>query len=57
MIERKINTEFGLSSRNNIFSAFSKCTLLKYLTILAKYYIYKNKFYTKNLCISGFEVQ
>ena len=36
---------------------FSKSTqaLLSYLITVAKYYIYKSKFYSKNLCIKGFE--
>ena len=52
---RKINTEVNLSDKIIIHSAFSKCSLLNNLIVLAKYYIYKNKFYKKSLNIRGFE--
>ena len=51
----KINTDVHLSDKNIIFSAFSKCSLLSYLIVSAKYYIYKNKFYNKSINMQGFE--
>ena len=54
-VGEKINTEVNLSDKDIIYSAFSKCSLLNYLIVLAKYYIYKNKFYHKTLNIKGFE--
>ena len=50
----KINTDVHLSDKNIIFSAFS-FKMLNYLIVLAKYYIYKNKFYNKSINIQGFE--
>ena len=54
-VGERINTEVNLSDKDIIYSAFSKCSLLNYLIVLAKYYIYKNKFYHKTLNIKGFE--
>ena len=51
----KINTDINLSDKNIIYSAFSKCSLLNYLIVLEKYYIYKNKFHKKSLNIRKFE--
>ena len=48
-VSGKINTDINLSDKNIIYSAFSKCSLLNYLIVLAKYYIYKNKFHKKSL--------
>ena len=50
----KINTDVHLSDKNIIFSAFS-FKMLNYLIVLAKYYIYKNKFYNKSINIQSFE--
>ena len=52
----KINTTLEINDKNILFSSFSKSSLINYLTILAKYYIYKNKFYTQTLNILGFEL-
>ena len=54
-VSGKINTDINLSDKNIIYSAFSKCSLLNYLIVLAKYYIYKNKFHKKSLNIRKFE--
>ena len=49
----KINTDINLSDKNIIYSAFSKCSLLNYLIVLVKYYIFK--FHKKSLNIRKFE--
>ena len=54
-ISQRINTTFNISDRNIIYSAFEKCSLINYLVVLAKYYIYKSKFHNQNLNIRGFE--
>ena len=54
-ISQRINTTFNISDRNIIYSAFEKCSLINYLVVLAKYYIYKSKFHNQNLNILGFE--
>ena len=51
----KINTDAHLSDKDIVLPAFSKCSLLNYLIVLAKYYIYKNKFCNKSITIQGFE--
>ena len=39
----------------NLFSLFSKSSLLNYLIDLAKYFIHESKFHNKNLNKRGFE--
>ena len=46
-VSEKINTDVNISDKNIIYSAFSKCSLLNYLTVLAIYYIYKTSFTRK----------
>ena len=52
---KKINADVNISDKNIIYSSFSKSPLINFLIILAKYYIYKNKFHNKRINIKWFE--
>ena len=49
-----INLEISLEDRNILFAYGGKTELVNYIYGLAKYYIYKNKFASRNLSIQGF---
>ena len=49
-----INLEILLEDRNILFACGGKTELVNYIYGLAKYYIYKNKFASRNLSIQGF---
>ena len=49
-----INLEILLEDRNILFAYGDKTELVNYIYGLAKYYIYKNKFASRNLSIQGF---
>ena len=49
-----INLEIRLEDRKIFFAYGGKTELVNYIYGLAKYYIYKNKFGSRNLSIQGF---
>ena len=49
-----INLEISLDDRKILFTYGGKTELVNYISGLAKYYIYKNKFVSRNLGIQGF---
>ena len=53
-LERKSNIKIRIVLKEIIFSSPAQA-LLSYIITIAKYYIYKSKFYLKNLSIKGFE--
>ena len=54
-LERKSNINFQIILKEIIFSSPAQA-LLSYIITISKYYIYKSKFYLKNLSIKGFEI-
>lgn len=48
------NIQLDLNDKNILFSYQEKHLLISYLFVVAKYYIYANKFYQKNLTINSF---
>ena len=53
-LEQKASIYLHIDLKTIMFSKSTQA-LLSYLITVAKYYIYKSKFYSKNLCIKGFE--
>ena len=53
-LERKSNINIQIVLKEIIFSSPVQA-LLSYIITVAKYYIYKSKFYLKNVSIKGFE--
>ena len=49
-----INLEISLEDREILFSHGDQTELVSYIHGLAKYYIYKNKFVSRNISIQGF---
>ena len=53
-LERKANINLQIDLKNILFSSSAQ-VIVSYLITVAKYYIYKSKFNTKNISIKGFE--
>lgn len=53
-LRRNANYNLNIEKKNIIFPAASQI-LINYIIIVAKYYIYKSKFYLKKVSIKGFE--
>ena len=53
-LERKANINLPIELKNILFSS-SAHVIVSYLITIAKYYIYKSKFNTKNINIKGFD--
>ena len=54
-VSETLNADVNISDENIIYSSFSKSPLIDFLIIMAKYYIYKNKFHNKRINTRGFE--
>ena len=54
-VSEKINADVNISDKNIFYSSFSISPLINFLIILAKYYIFKNKFHNKRINLRGFE--
>lgn len=48
------NLEISLEDRKILFSCGGKTELVNYIYVLAKYYIYKTKFVSRNISVQGF---
>ena len=53
-LHANINLEISLEDREILFSYSGKKELVNYLYVLAKYFIYQSKFFTRNININGF---
>ena len=53
-LERKANINLQIDLMNILFSSSAQVIVI-YLITVAKHYIYKSKFITKNISIKGFE--
>ena len=49
------NINLSMTDKNIIFAWPHESSLISYLIIIAKYYIYKTKFLSKHLSIQGFQ--
>ena len=53
-LHANINLEISLEDREILFSYSGKKELVNYIYVLAKYFIYQSKFFTRNININGF---
>ena len=51
---QNVNTSINLDKKGILFSYQGKCILKNYIMVVAKHYIYKNKFSAKQLNINSF---
>ena len=49
-----VKIDLSLEDRNILFSFTGKNELVNYIYVLAKFYIYQNKFVSRNISIQGF---
>ena len=53
-LQTNANVDISLEERKKLFSYTGKDKLKNFIYVLAKYYIYQNKFISRNLCLQGF---